>query len=395
MPHVQRAWKAGARDRRAQDARSAAVRSARATGSWPSPRRWLAGPRKRQRAGSHPTDIVGMSVAERVPVVTATARSGRGAGRELAAAARRASKRSLQRRRAEAPLDDGVWRIRHVSTSAASCSAAATSDRRQLRLRGQRAARRRRAHRRELRDPQCAHRGRRAVILPFTYMDGATIGAGAIVGPFARLRPGAVLSEDVHIGNFVEVKNSTLARREGQPPAYLGDATVGERVNYGAGSITANYDGANKHRTVIGADAHIGSNCSPVAPVTVGEGATIGGGSTIAADAPAGTAHFGARAAGHAAGLEAPGQRRRRSSPDRRARRSAHRLECARGGFGTGRVRGRGGRAARPRCRTPGRISANTESSAMWWKALQRRPPCASRGRAGRAASGDATRSAS
>jgi len=133
----------------------------------------------------------------------------------------------------------------------------------------------------------------RAVIHPFTHIDGeaigVSVGAGSLVGPFARLRPGAVLAEDVHIGNFVEIKNSTLARgAKANHLAYLGDASVGERVNYGAGSITANYDGANKHRTVIGADAHVGSNCVLVAPVTVGEGATIGGGSTIASDAPAG-----------------------------------------------------------------------------------------------------------
>ena len=109
------------------------------------------------------------------------------------------------------------------------------------------------------------------------------------MGPFARLRPGADLGPEVHIGNFVEVKNATLARgAKANHLAYLGDATVGERVNVGAGSITANYDGANKHRTVIGADAHVGSNCVLVAPVTVGAGATIGGGSTIAKDAPPG-----------------------------------------------------------------------------------------------------------
>jgi bifunctional UDP-N-acetylglucosamine pyrophosphorylase / glucosamine-1-phosphate N-acetyltransferase len=85
------------------------------------------------------------------------------------------------------------------------------------------------------------------------------------------------------------VKNSTLAAgAKANHLAYLGDASVGERVNYGAGSITANYDGAHKHRTVIGADAHIGSNCVLVAPVVIGEGATIGGGSTISKDAPAG-----------------------------------------------------------------------------------------------------------
>ena len=121
-----------------------------------------------------------------------------------------------------------------------------------------------------------------AVIHPFTHIEGATVGAGTLIGPFARLRPGAKLGSEVHIGNFVEVKNSTLANgAKANHLAYLGDATVGERVNYGAGSITANYDGANKHRTVIGADVHVGSNCVLVAPVEIGAGATIGGGSTI------------------------------------------------------------------------------------------------------------------
>jgi bifunctional UDP-N-acetylglucosamine pyrophosphorylase / glucosamine-1-phosphate N-acetyltransferase len=132
-----------------------------------------------------------------------------------------------------------------------------------------------------------------AVIHPFTHIDGEAlgvkVGAGSLVGPFARLRPGADLAEDVHIGNFVEVKNSTLARgAKANHLAYLGDASVGERVNYGAGSITANYDGANKHRTVIGADVHVGSNCVLVAPITIGAGATIGGGSTVTKNAPAG-----------------------------------------------------------------------------------------------------------
>jgi bifunctional UDP-N-acetylglucosamine pyrophosphorylase/glucosamine-1-phosphate N-acetyltransferase len=126
-----------------------------------------------------------------------------------------------------------------------------------------------------------------ATVHPFTHIEGARVGAGALVGPFARLRPGAVLGREVHIGNFVEVKNSTLADgAKANHLAYLGDATVGERVNYGAGSITANYDGANKHRTVIGPDAHIGSNCVLVAPVTIGAGATVGGGSTISKDVP-------------------------------------------------------------------------------------------------------------
>jgi bifunctional UDP-N-acetylglucosamine pyrophosphorylase/glucosamine-1-phosphate N-acetyltransferase len=128
-----------------------------------------------------------------------------------------------------------------------------------------------------------------ARIEAFSHLDGAQVGAGARVGPYARLRPGAVLGAEVHIGNFVEVKNSTLARgAKANHLAYLGDATLGERVNYGAGSITANYDGVNKHRTVIGDDVQIGSNCVLVAPVTVGAGATIGAGSTISKQAPAG-----------------------------------------------------------------------------------------------------------
>ena len=128
-----------------------------------------------------------------------------------------------------------------------------------------------------------------AVIHPFTHIEGAAVGAGSLIGPFARLRPGAKLGEEVHIGNFVEVKNSTLANgAKANHLAYLGDATVGERVNYGAGSITANYDGANTHRTVIGADVHVGSNCVLVAPVNIGAGGTVGGGSTITKDTPAG-----------------------------------------------------------------------------------------------------------
>jgi bifunctional UDP-N-acetylglucosamine pyrophosphorylase/glucosamine-1-phosphate N-acetyltransferase len=132
-----------------------------------------------------------------------------------------------------------------------------------------------------------------AVIHPFTHIDGekpgVQVGEGALIGPFARLRPGAKLGAGVHIGNFVEVKNSTLADgAKANHLAYLGDATVGERVNYGAGSITANYDGANKHRTVIEADVHIGSNCVLVAPVTIGAGGTVGGGSTITKSTPPG-----------------------------------------------------------------------------------------------------------
>ena len=125
-----------------------------------------------------------------------------------------------------------------------------------------------------------------AVIHAVTHIDGeklgVSVGEGALIGPFARLRPGAQLAAEVHIGNFVEVKNSTLAKgAKANHLAYLGDATVGERVNYGAGSITANYDGANKHRTIIEDDVHIGSNCVLIAPVTIGAGGTVGGGSAI------------------------------------------------------------------------------------------------------------------
>jgi bifunctional UDP-N-acetylglucosamine pyrophosphorylase/glucosamine-1-phosphate N-acetyltransferase len=121
-------------------------------------------------------------------------------------------------------------------------------------------------------------------------LEQCKVGPGALVGPFARLRPGAVLGAEVHIGNFVEVKNSTLgAGSKANHLAYVGDATVGARANIGAGTIVANYDGANKHHTEIGADAHTGSNSVLVAPVAIGDGATVGAGSTITKDVPAGT----------------------------------------------------------------------------------------------------------
>ena len=155
-----------------------------------------------------------------------------------------------------------------------------------------------------------------AVIHPFTHIDGdkdgATVGEGSLIGPFARLRPGAQLGPEVHIGNFVEVKNSTMAKgAKANHLAYLGDATVGERVNYGAGAITANYDGANKHRTVIEADVHVGSNCVLIAPVTLGEGATIGGGSTISKDAPAGSLTVARAKQVSLAGWQRPQKQRR------------------------------------------------------------------------------------
>jgi len=236
------------------------------------------------------TDIVAMAVADGVPVTTHAARDetevlGVNSPAQLADLERR-----VQRRQAQALLDAGVR----------------LADPQRIDVRG------------ELQcgsdveiDVNCVFEGRvvigdgarigahcvlrdttvgaNADILPFCHFTGAAIGEQAQVGPFARLRPGAQLGPDVHVGNFVEVKNSTLARgAKANHLAYLGDSTVGERVNYGAGSITANYDGAHKHRTVIGNDVHVGSNCVLVAPVTLGDGATIGAGSIISKPAPAG-----------------------------------------------------------------------------------------------------------
>jgi len=130
----------------------------------------------------------------------------------------------------------------------------------------------------------------RAAIKPFCHIEDATVGADSQIGPYARLRPGTVLGNDVHIGNFVEVKNSQFdAHSKANHLAYVGDASVGSRVNIGAGTITCNYDGANKHRTVIEDDAFIGSDTQLVAPVTVGKGATLGAGTTLTKDAPAGS----------------------------------------------------------------------------------------------------------
>jgi bifunctional UDP-N-acetylglucosamine pyrophosphorylase/glucosamine-1-phosphate N-acetyltransferase len=131
--------------------------------------------------------------------------------------------------------------------------------------------------------------GARTSIEPFTFLVETSVGADCRNGPYARTRPGTVLDDRVHIGNFVEVKASRMGEgSKANHLAYIGDATVGAGVNYGAGSIVANYDGANKHRTVIRDRASIGSNCVLVAPVEVGEGATIGAGSVIAQDAPSG-----------------------------------------------------------------------------------------------------------
>ncbi|WP_284615708.1 bifunctional UDP-N-acetylglucosamine diphosphorylase/glucosamine-1-phosphate N-acetyltransferase GlmU [Aquabacterium humicola] len=236
------------------------------------------------------TDIVAMAVAEGVPVVATQARDetevlGVNSPLQLADLERR-----LQRRQAETLMDAGVRLAdpaRFDLRGTLECGQDVEIDvgcvfeGRVTLGDGARVG------------PHCVIRdaaiGAGAVIHPFTHIEGARVGDGALIGPYARLRPGAELGAEVHIGNFVEVKNSVLGKgAKANHLAYLGDATVGERVNYGAGSITANYDGANKHRTVIGNDVHIGSNCVLVAPVTIADGSTVGGGSTISKDTPAG-----------------------------------------------------------------------------------------------------------
>jgi bifunctional UDP-N-acetylglucosamine pyrophosphorylase/glucosamine-1-phosphate N-acetyltransferase len=124
---------------------------------------------------------------------------------------------------------------------------------------------------------------------PFCHLEGARVGANAVIGPYARLRPGTELAEETHIGNFVELKNAQVGfNSKINHLSYVGDATVGRKVNIGAGTITCNYDGANKYRTVIEDDAFIGSDTQLVAPITVGKGATLGAGTTLTKDAPAG-----------------------------------------------------------------------------------------------------------
>jgi bifunctional UDP-N-acetylglucosamine pyrophosphorylase/glucosamine-1-phosphate N-acetyltransferase len=141
--------------------------------------------------------------------------------------------------------------------------------------------------------PNCVLRevsvGAGSEIKPFTLVENATIGRGARIGPYARIRPDTALGDEVHVGNFVEVKASTFGRgSKANHLSYVGDSTVGSAVNIGAGTITCNYDGAHKHRTVIEDDVHIGSDVQLIAPVTVGRGATVAAGATITDDVPPG-----------------------------------------------------------------------------------------------------------
>ena len=139
--------------------------------------------------------------------------------------------------------------------------------------------------------PYCVIRnsviGKNVSIHAFSHIDGAKVGNQSLIGPYARLRLGADLANDVHIGNFVEVKNSKIAANsKANHLAYVGDSIVGSRVNIGAGTITCNYDGVNKHQTIIEDDVFIGSDTQLVAPVRVGRGATLGAGTTLTKDAP-------------------------------------------------------------------------------------------------------------
>jgi bifunctional UDP-N-acetylglucosamine pyrophosphorylase/glucosamine-1-phosphate N-acetyltransferase len=130
--------------------------------------------------------------------------------------------------------------------------------------------------------------GAQTHVRPYSHCEQAIVGEACIIGPYARLRPGTVLSEDVHIGNFVEVKNSAIAAHsKANHLTYVGDSTVGSRVNLGAGTITCNYDGVNKSRTVIEDDVFVGSATQLIAPVRIGRGATLGAGTTLTRDAPA------------------------------------------------------------------------------------------------------------
>ena len=142
--------------------------------------------------------------------------------------------------------------------------------------------------------PHCVIRdttiGAGTEIAPFSHLDGAIIGKRCRLGPYARVRPATTLADEAHIGNFVEVKASAVGpRSKANHLSYVGDSIVGADVNIGAGTITCNYDGASKHRTVIEDDVHIGSDTQLVAPVTVGRGATIGAGTTVWKDVPSGT----------------------------------------------------------------------------------------------------------
>ncbi|MDZ4255819.1 MAG: bifunctional UDP-N-acetylglucosamine diphosphorylase/glucosamine-1-phosphate N-acetyltransferase GlmU [Sulfuritalea sp.] len=234
--------------------------------------RWLPTLGNRNAQGEYYlTDIVALAVAEGMPVVTAhpaAAWETEGVNSKLQLAA---LERVHQRNVADALMEAGVT----------------LADPARIDVRGELVCGRDVSI-----DVNCVFEGRVVLgdgvrIKANCVLEDAVVGAGSIVGPFARLRPGTELGSDVHIGNFVEVKNSRIAdHSKANHLAYLGDATIGSRVNVGAGTITCNYDGANKFRTVIEDDVFIGSDTQLVAPVTVGRGATLGAGTTLTRDAP-------------------------------------------------------------------------------------------------------------
>jgi len=234
--------------------------------------RWLPQLGNRNAQGEYYlTDIVAMAVAEGMEVVTAHPEANWEADGVNSKSQLARLERIHQRNLAEALMEQGVT----------------LADPARIDIRGELVC-----GRDVFIDVNCVFEGRvelqdGARINANCVIQDAVVGPKSIIGPFARLRPGTVLAEDVHIGNFVEVKNASIAAHsKANHLAYVGDATVGSRVNVGAGTITCNYDGANKHRTIIEDDVFIGSDTQLVAPVTVGKGATLGAGTTLTKDAP-------------------------------------------------------------------------------------------------------------
>jgi bifunctional UDP-N-acetylglucosamine pyrophosphorylase/glucosamine-1-phosphate N-acetyltransferase len=254
--------------------------------------RWLAELRTDNKSGEYfLTDVIAMAVRDGVTVATTTAPdAGEGMGinsrRDLAQLERR-----HQRLQAEALLDAGVTLLdpdRIDVRGTLACGRDVTIDvgcvfEGNVSIGDNVAI-----------GPHCVIRntkiGADTEVAAFSHLDGAEVGARCRLGPYARIRPASTLADEAHIGNFVEVKASVLgARSKANHLSYLGDSTVGADVNIGAGTITCNYDGANKHRTIIEDEVHIGSDTQLVAPVIVGRGATIGAGTTVWKDVPPGT----------------------------------------------------------------------------------------------------------
>ena len=237
------------------------------------------------------TDIIAMAVADGLPVATAHPQYTTGETLGVNDKAQLAQlERMLQRRHAEALMGQGVTvmdpgrlEVRgHVQAERDVCLDVGVVLEGDVRLGDGVYV-----------GPNCVLRnvvlGAGTQVLPMSVLEDMECGADCRIGPFARIRPGTRLAATAHVGNFVEIKNSQIG--EGSKVnhlSYVGDSELGRRVNIGAGTITCNYDGANKHRTVIGDDVFVGSDTQLVAPVTVGAGATIGAGSTVTKDAPPG-----------------------------------------------------------------------------------------------------------